>query len=87
LNEYEYQLLILALPGGLALVLLVTLFYLALWKERPKEEVVRDQSESPMPLGLWVRTFFPWFLILSGVGLAVYVVAYTLWMSAHPPNW
>ena len=60
-----------ALAGGVLFVLLVVLAYIAVWRS------VAESRENPVP----------WVLILTYVVMGVFVVAYTLVMAFHPPNW
>jgi hypothetical protein len=60
-----------SLAGGLLFVLMVVLTYLAIWRVPP------TAGRKPMP----------WILILTYVAMGLFVVAYTLAMVFHPPNW
>jgi heme A synthase len=86
----QYQWLILALVGGASLILSLVLAYLALWRRR--EGVVEEGPERPEqaskgPTRGWLRSFLPWILIVTYVGLLSWGLAYTLWVARHPPNW
>ena len=77
LDVLQNQWLFVALAGGLALVLGVALFCLAIWRERPQE------PEASRPR----RRVVPALLILAYVFAAIFVIVYTLIMARHPPNW
>ena len=77
LDILQNQWLMLAMAGGLVLVLSMVLFSLAMWRERP------PQTAAPRP----ARRFIPVLLILVYTFTAIFIVVYTLAMSRHPPNW
>jgi len=84
----QNQYLILAIIGGLALLLLVVLMYPPLWRQRDKstEETVKeaDQAQSGVQ---WLRSFMPWYLLILYIAMAVWAVGYVIKMSRHPPTW
>ena len=84
LDVLQYRWLILAMLGGLALVLALVLSYLALWRERAAADQPKAEE---WPFRAWLTFTVPWVLALTYVGLAVCVVVYTLAQSAYPPNW
>jgi len=72
---------LLALAGGVVLVLATALAYTALWRPR----------EGPPPGGAAVPAKFtarvPWFLVLTVAGIAAYAVIYVAVKAMRPPNW
>jgi hypothetical protein len=83
LTVLQYRWLMIALPGGVGLVLLLTLGYLAIWQPR---KLPGAAPAKPTP-GEWFRSFMPWILIVTYVGLAAWAVIFTIWMAGSPPNW
>lgn len=89
LNVLQNQWIILALAGGLALLLGLVLAYRALWKQRgdlvSAERV--GQASRQRTAGPWLRTFMPWFLLVTYISALLFAVIYTLVMGYNPPNW
>ncbi len=69
----QAQWLILALGGGLALVLLFAVAYLGYWRKPPDE----DEGNRPVP----------WVLILIYAAVPVFEIVYLIIRAMHPPNW
>jgi uncharacterized membrane protein YidH (DUF202 family) len=69
--------LILVLLGGLVLVLGTVLAYLALWRREDRGDAVPAAGHRPVPL----------VLILTGLGLGLFGVIYTVVMMLHPQKW
>ena len=84
LDVLQNQWLVLALAGGLVLVLCVALYYLALWRPRPG---VNAQPTPKQPVLNWLLSFLPALLVLTYISVLVFAVVYTLAMARHPPNW
>ena len=80
LDVLQNRWLILALSGGVVLVLGTILACLALW--RPREE---ETAESPRSAPFTAR--LPWFLLLTFAGLAAWAIIYVLVQAMNPPNW
>ncbi len=77
-NEY----VILALFGGLALVLLSGLGYMALWRRR------RPEVEGAAAFGRWVRSDLPWAPVVTYVATIVFMGRRpTGFCVALLPNW
>ena len=83
LNILQNQWLFLALAGGLTIVLWLTLYCLALWRERPDASAPPAEQTGQRPR----RWFPPALLIFTYVFILVWAVIYTLMMVKHPPNW
>ena len=77
LDVLQYQWLILALLGGLVLVMAMVLTYMAFWRQGDNEEATPGRR----------RAFLPWILIVTYVAIAIYAVVYFLYMVKRPPNW
>ena len=84
----QNQWLIEALIGGAALLLGVTLWYVAEWRPRrtengkraqPEYEVNGDVGPGSSPL--------PGIIVFIYVGTAVCAVAYLIAKALNPPNW
>jgi hypothetical protein len=89
LEVLQNRWLILALAGGIALVLAVILAYMALWRPRredgPGGQFAPEAEEAPgheTP-----HPPVPWFLILTFLGIAAYAVIYVIVQAVRPPNW
>ena len=78
------QWLVLAIGGGLILLLLAMLLYLAIWRPREKLESERTRDESG-----WGHTWrhIPLILILTYVVAVIYAIAFSIYVSNSPPNW
>ena len=79
-----YQWLALAIGGGIILLFLTILLYLAIWRPREKLQAERSQEESGWS-HVWRHT--PLILILTYVISVIYAVAFSFYVSSHPPNW
>jgi hypothetical protein len=75
------QRMILAVVGGLVLVLVVALTYVMMWRPRP--------PQGTPPAGGWrsIWHYTPWVLALTIVGIAVYAIVSTVAYAIKPPNW
>ena len=82
LDILQTQWLVVALAGGLILVLCMVLFYLAMWRRRPDADQSLRASSDAKKTGA-----MPWILILAYTFAVVFVVVYTFIMIRHPPNW
>jgi hypothetical protein len=87
LNVLQNQWLMLALIGGLAMVLGLVLACMAFWRAR------RDETPSPQAGGGAAnvpkpsRGSVPWVLIVAFVAMAAWAVIYVVRAAAYPPNW
>ena len=84
LDVLQNQWLWLAMGIGLALVLCVALFQLALWT--PRVDPVAHAPSKP-PFLKWLTSCLPAVLILVYTFVVVFAVIYTLAMTRNPPNW
>jgi MFS superfamily sulfate permease-like transporter len=75
LDVLQNQWLILALAGGTALVLVLVLAYLAVWRG------ARGEAECEQPRRI------PWVLIIIYVVTLVYAIIYLAMTAANPPTW
>ena len=84
LDLLQNRWVLLALSGGVVLVLAMILACLELW--RPREEAPPGGEVRPAcPAKFTARV--PWFLILTVAGIAAYAVIYVLAQAMTPPNW
>ena len=81
LDVLQNRWVLLALAGGVVLVLAMVLACLAVW--RPREEGLPGGSAGPARFSARV----PWFLILTIAGIAAYAAIYVLVHAMNPPNW
>ena len=81
LDLLQNRWVLLALSGGVVLVLAMILACLELW--RPREEAPPGGELRPARFSARV----PWFLILTVAGIAAYAVIYVLVQAMSPPNW
>jgi hypothetical protein len=79
IDVLQNQWLILSLGAGLALVLAVALYYLAMWRPRPGEPAAPGSGRA--------TGFFPRLLALVYAFVLVFALIYTWFMIRHPPNW
>jgi hypothetical protein len=82
LNVLQNQWLVLALAGGLTIVLWLVLYYLAMWRERPGAA-----AQETAPSGRNRRWFPPALLVFVYLFILIWAVVYTLMMIRNPPNW
>lgn len=100
LEVLQNRWLILALAGGVALVLAVILAHMALWRPRREEgpgaavpaggdeaDGLEDASGQAAPGHETPHPPVPWFLILTFLGIAAYAVIYVIVQAVRPPNW
>ena len=80
LDVLQNRWVLLALAGGVVLVLAMVLACLELW--RPREESPPGPAAAA-PFSARV----PWFLALTIAGIAAYAVIYVLVRAMRPPNW
>ena len=81
LNLLQNRWVLLALAGGVVLVLAMVLACLAIW--RPREESQAGAEAAPARFSARV----PWFLVLTIAGIAAYAVIYVVVRAMRPPNW
>lgn len=84
LNVQQNQWILLALLGGIALMLLIVLIYPAVWK--PRDHAV-DEKKPVENYFEWIRSFMPGFLIVLFVLLFVWGLIYMIRAAISPPNW
>lgn len=84
LNILQNQWLFLALAGGLGVLLMVVLGYVALWRRREEPPSVPGGPGSP---SAGSAGYFPMVMIVLIVGLAIWGIVYTLMAVMNPPNW
>lgn len=84
LDVFQNQWLVFALAGGLAIVLCLALYYVAMWRERPDPTASRPGEAADRPRRFW---FPPALLLLTYALILVFAVAYTLMAVWRPPNW
>jgi hypothetical protein len=82
LNDLQNRWVLLALSGGVILVLGMVLACLALW--RPRREAGADASPPAKPDFF---AGFPWFLALTIGALMAYAIVYVIVQATNPPNW
>lgn len=80
LNLLQNQWLFLALLGGLAVMALVMLAYIAVWRRRD----VSEQASHEYGVG---RFYLPWVLIVIIAGTTIWGLVYTYMAVRNPPNW
>lgn len=85
LDVLQNQWLMLAMGGGLILILGFVLACMAFWK--PRQAIVDEQATAAMPRREWLRSFMPWLLIVAYAFILVYAVVYTIMQILNPPNW
>lgn len=87
LDVLHSQWLMLAFGGGLFLMLVICLAYTAGWRSvREEEKRVRVPLDGIRPWGRWLLGTFPWILLLTLIGIAVWSFIYPLFKAVHPPN-
>ena len=87
-NLLQDQWLMLAVGGGLVLILLVVLSYLAWWRPRVEPDVSAEGESTPLP-GFLAHgvAICPWILLFTYVATIIYGVIYTIAKAVNPPNW
>ena len=85
LDVLQNQWLVVALAGGLVLVLGLVLYYLAMWRQRAEDAPAQPPPKQTVLQ--WLRSFLPALLIVIYIFALAFVVVYTLAMVRHPPNW
>jgi len=87
IDVLQNQWLILALLGGFAAVLLVTLMYIAIWQRRSahQEQHVKPDEQTAQARG--ARKKVPWILIVVYIVMLAYLIVYTINVMLNPPNW
>jgi hypothetical protein len=79
LNVLQYQWLILALLGGVSLLLAIVAAYLMMWRPR-------NPSHEPIQGGLQQFQWIPFILITLLICIVIFQFAYTIILSMHPAN-
>ncbi len=79
-----------ALGGGLVLLLTAVASYLAIWQPRPGKPLEPSQGsagdESRPPTMTFLQSL-PVVLLLTYVGIVIFMVVYFAEKIASPPNW
>jgi hypothetical protein len=83
LDVLRYQTLILALLGGISLLLFVVVAYLDYWKPRKKKP---DTNETMKEWMNWWEAI-PWSLKITYVGSIIFAVLYTIYSIYNPPTY
>ena len=84
LDVLQNQWLALSLAAGLIVTLCLTLYCLAMWKERPGATAPEPEER---PDGKPRRWSPPALLVLVYVGVLIFGIVYTAMMVWNPPNW
>jgi hypothetical protein len=79
LSVLQNQWLILALFGGVVLMLMLVCTYLVMWRPRI------DAAE-PAAGGRALLKWIPWFLYALIISILIFQVAYTIILHFYPPN-
>lgn len=79
LNVLQNQWLILALFGGVVLMLGVVAAYLMMWRPR-------SDSTQPLTAGRVLLNWIPWVVIILFIVIVIYQVASSLILAPNPPN-
>lgn len=87
LNIQQNQWILLALLGGIALMLLSILIYPATWKPRDTAVDENEAKKQVKSFPEWIRSFMPSFLIVLFVLLFVWGLIYMIQAVISPPNW
>ena len=80
----------LAIIGGIALMLTLLLVYPAIWKNRkesPKDISEGEKVEKIQPVVQWFFSNIPFVLIVLFIVVTIYGIIYTIRMAIQPPNW
>jgi heme/copper-type cytochrome/quinol oxidase subunit 2 len=75
---------IIVLFAGIALVLLVALFYIDLWKPRKTKEDTPEETEVRY-LSVWEG--IPWMIKVIMMVIVFAMTSYTVYLFFYPPNW
>ncbi len=79
LSVLQNQWLILALFGGIVLMLGTVAGYLMMWRPR-------NESPEPITSGRELIRWIPWILIILFIAIVIYQVASSLILAPNPPN-
>jgi hypothetical protein len=75
----QYQWIIIGVGTGALLVLIFVLSYTAMWKPREEEKIAADVPIKDLKsFYLWLQADFPWILILTIAGFAIFSVLYPI---------
>ena len=75
---------VIVLFAGIALVLLVALFYVDLWKPRKMKEDIPEETETRY-LSVWEG--IPWTIKVIMMVIVFAMTSYTVYLFVNPPNW
>ena len=88
LDVLHAQWIVLGFGGGLVLMLGIVLVYTAGWRPRQKEREEAERKLDNLDAWLrWGRATFPWIVLLTILGVAVWSFVYPIFKSIEPPNW
>lgn len=84
----QNQWIVITLLSAVALVLLFSLTYQAMWHPRGTEE--KSEKIGIRDFGsflAWLLSFVPWVIILVVTGSVLFTIATVVAKSCTPPNW
>ena len=87
LDVLHAQWIIIAVGGGLIVMLGVILFFYAGWRPKEVEEMVHDPIRNRRDFLRWLLGAFPWILIVTILVILVWSFVYPIMKSGSPPNW
>ena len=84
----QNRLLILTVLGGIAVLLAVILFFIALWRPRVEQETgIGERPPGKPRAGAWMRSYIPWLAIIGAIATLLFALAYTAGVIRKPPSW
>ena len=87
LNVLQSQWAVMALIGGIVLVLIIATSYLLLWRSREEVRRAIVEGEQKGTRLSWFRSFFPWALLFFWIVVIAYAIGYVLYVAKNPQNW
>ncbi len=87
LEIYRQHWMFFSLAFGAIVMFSVVLWYLAVWRERGPDKQAQAAITDAASFLLWVQRAFPWILILTILGTALFAIIYPQLRAIHPPNW
>ncbi len=84
---YRHHWIFFGLGFGTILVLLTTLLYMAIWRERQAEKKAQVEIVDLKSFLRWFLITVPWVLILTFLATWVFALVYPFMKMAEPPNW
>jgi len=82
----QNQQLMIGLFGGATVLFAMILSYWAVWRPRFGDERSKAPITGAISFFRWWFSFTPWILILTYIGIIIYVVWQTTENVLHPPN-